>query len=75
MGLALRKADDATRFTDSLRVRCPPALPVAIDKAASRHLMTSSEYIRRSVIDRQKADGIEPVWADNSPQDGRLLCQ
>jgi hypothetical protein len=32
---------------------------VAIDKAASRHLMSSSEYIRRSVIDRLVSEGIE----------------
>jgi hypothetical protein len=61
MGAALSKSDDPTRFTDSLRVRCPPSLPVAIDKAASRHLMTASEYVRRSVIDRLKADGISPA--------------
>jgi hypothetical protein len=58
MGAALSKSD-STRFTDSLRVRCPPSLPAAIDKAATRHLMTSSEYIRRSVIDRLVAEGIE----------------
>ena len=48
-----------TRFTDSLRVRCPPSLPVAIDVAAAQNLMTASEYVRRSVIDRLKADGIQ----------------
>ncbi|SHN66507.1 hypothetical protein [Bradyrhizobium erythrophlei] len=56
---ALRKSDDSTRFTDLIRVRCPPALPVAIDTAAARHLMTASEYVRRSVIDRLRADGIQ----------------
>jgi hypothetical protein len=64
MGLALRKStDDASRFTDSIRIRCPASLPVAIDKAAARHLMSSSEYVRRSVIDRLRADGIEPTPA------------
>jgi hypothetical protein len=64
MGLALRKStDDASRFTDSIRIRCPASLPVAIDKAATRHLMSSSEYVRRSVIDRLRADGIEPTPA------------
>ena len=58
MGAALGKSD-STRFTDSIRVRCPPSLPVAIDKAATRHLMTSSEYVRRSVIDRLKTDGVK----------------
>lgn len=61
MGAALRNSQpsDASRFTDDLRVRCPPALPIAIDKAAARHLMSASEYVRRSVIDRLKADGID----------------
>ena len=53
----------STRFTDRIFVRCPPSLPAAIDKAASRHLMSSSEYVRRSVIDRLRADGIEPAPA------------
>jgi hypothetical protein len=63
MGVALQKtsADDGARFTESLRIRCPSALPLAIDRAAARHLMTASEYVRRSVIDRLKADGIDPT--------------
>jgi hypothetical protein len=64
MGAALGKSDDYTRFTDSLRIRCPPCLPVAIDVAAARALMTASEYVRRSVIDRLKADGIDPSQRD-----------
>jgi hypothetical protein len=61
MGLALRKSSDgAARFTDSFRIRCPASLPIAIDAAAARHLMTASEYVRRSIIDRLKADGIDP---------------
>jgi hypothetical protein len=58
MGLALRKSPDAAaRLTESLRIRCPPSFPVAIDTAAARNLMTASEYVRRSVIDRLRADG------------------
>jgi hypothetical protein len=74
MGAALNKSDDTTRFTDSLRVRCPASLPAAIDKAASRHLMTSSEYIRRSVIDRLKADGIDPGQRDAVPNHNRSVA-
>jgi hypothetical protein len=65
MGIALRKPEN--HFTGNLQIRCPKTLPVAIEKAASRHLMTSSEYVRRSVIDRLKADGIDPGLADAAP--------
>ena len=63
MGVAPQKMspDEAVRFTDILRVRCPPILPPAIDRAAAQNLMTASEYVRRSVIERLKADGIDPV--------------
>lgn len=60
MGVARNGSETSTRFTDRMFVRCPPSLPAAIDKAASRQLMSASEYIRRSVIDRLRADGIEP---------------
>ena len=57
--------DSSGRFTERLLVRCPPSLPPAIDRAAAKNLMTSSEYIRRSVIDRLKADGIDLThWRD-----------
>src|SRR6266852_4386026 len=60
MGLSLRKSPDAAaRFTESLRIRCPASLPAAIDTAAARNLMTASEYVRRSVIERLRADGID----------------
>jgi hypothetical protein len=49
------------KFTDSLRIRCPPALAVAIDIAAARNMMTASEYVRRCVIDRLRADNIDPL--------------
>jgi hypothetical protein len=59
-------SEGSARFTDRMFVRCPPSLPAAIDKAASRHLMTASEYIRRSVIDRLVAEGIDPSHADRN---------
>jgi len=48
-----------SRFSHSLRFRCPAALCFAVDRAAERDLTTSSEYIRRTVIDHLKADGID----------------
>jgi hypothetical protein len=58
MGPALRKSEN--HFTGNLQIRCPKTLPVAIEKAASKSMMTASEYVRRSVIDRLRADGIDP---------------
>jgi hypothetical protein len=61
---AMKMAPDhsaAARFTDRVLVRCPASLPPAIDRAAAKNLMTASEYVRRSVIDRLKADGIDPA--------------
>ena len=57
MGIPLRKSENY--FTGTLQVRCPSALPVAIEQAAAQNLMTASEYVRRSVIDRLKADGVQ----------------
>lgn len=53
--------DSTARFTERVLIRCPASLPPAIDRGAAKHLMTSSEYVRRSVIDRLKADGIDPT--------------
>lgn len=63
MGLAIEKSssDDSARFTDRVLFRCPASLPPAINRAAAKNLMTVSEYVRRSVIDRLKADGIDPA--------------
>jgi hypothetical protein len=52
---------DSPRFTERVLIRCPASLPRAIDQAAAMNLMTPSEYVRRSVIDRLKADGIDPA--------------
>lgn len=49
------------RFTESVLIRCPASLPPAIHLGAAKNLMSASEYIRRSVIDRLKADGIDPA--------------
>jgi hypothetical protein len=49
------------RFPDLLQARCPTTLPPLIEKVAQRQCMTPSEYIRRSVFERLKADGIDPA--------------
>jgi hypothetical protein len=49
------------RFPITLRVRLPATLPMVIGRAAEKNMMTSSEYIRRSVVDRLRADGFDPT--------------
>lgn len=49
----------ATKFTRNLYVRCPAVLPTAVETAAQSQFMTSSEYVRRSVVERLCADGID----------------
>ncbi|WP_168204670.1 hypothetical protein [Tardiphaga sp. vice304] len=50
---------DRLKYEDLLQVRTPASLSTAIRIAATRKLTTSSEYVRQSVIDRLKADGVE----------------
>jgi hypothetical protein len=57
MGISLRQPE--SYFSDTLQVRCPPTLPPAVERAASLNLMTCSEYVRRCIIDRLKADGVK----------------
>jgi hypothetical protein len=53
--------EPSSRFSTSLHLRMPASMPPVIGRAAEKNLMTSSEYIRRSVIDRLKADGFDPT--------------
>ena len=41
-------------------------LAAAVKIAADRDLMTISEFIRRSLVDRLRADGIDPAAAQDS---------
>jgi hypothetical protein len=43
-----------------LQFRAPESLSEAIDAAAKREFQTKSEYVRRSVIDRLRDDGVDP---------------
>jgi hypothetical protein len=47
------------RFPGILQARCPKTLPPIIERVAQSLCMTPSEYIRRSVIERLRADGID----------------
>ena len=53
--------EPAIKFQKLVQFRAPEALSDAIDAAAKRHCQTKSEYIRRSVFDCLKADGIDPA--------------
>jgi uncharacterized protein with beta-barrel porin domain len=50
--------DHAPKFQKLMQFRAPGSLSDAIDAAAAKHLQSKSEYIRRSVIERMRADGI-----------------
>jgi hypothetical protein len=45
----------------SLHVLAPKSLAAAVKEAARRDLTTSSEYIRRALVERLRHDGIDPV--------------
>lgn len=47
------------RFPDRLQVRCPPALTTMLEAAAAREMSTPSDYVRRAVASRLRADGFE----------------
>jgi hypothetical protein len=53
--------DYATKFKKLIQFRVPESFSDAVDSAAHKHLQSKSEYVRRSVIDRLKADGIDPA--------------
>jgi hypothetical protein len=63
MAASPRKSDsDAGRYySDRLTLRVQPALPQAIERAAAKQFTTPCEYIRRSLIDRLRLDGIDPA--------------
>ena len=52
---------ERNRFDKLLQIRAPQTLSDAIDVAADRHFQSKSEYIRHSVLDRLKADGVDPI--------------
>ena len=50
---------DEKRFSASLVVRYPPRLAPLLDIAAERKCMTTSQYVRQSIVQSLKADGLE----------------
>jgi len=43
-----------------MTLRVQLALPLAIDRAAAKQFTTPSEYIRRSLLQALRADGVDP---------------
>jgi hypothetical protein len=50
----------------AIQVRAPTSLADAVKTAADRELMTVSEYIRRTLIDRLRHEGIDPSGKRNA---------
>ena len=44
--------------TKIVQFRAPEKLSDVIDETASKNFQTRSEYIRRSIVERLKADGV-----------------
>jgi Arc/MetJ-type ribon-helix-helix transcriptional regulator len=42
-----------------VQFRAPEALSSVIDETASRNFQTRSEYIRRSILEKLKSDGVK----------------
>jgi len=53
--------DHANRLQRLVQFRVPGTMFDAIDAAANKHLQFKSEYLRRSVIECLKAEGIDPA--------------
>ena len=49
------------RFPARMEIRAPESLPGAVALAARRKMTTPSEYSRQAIIDRLRADGIDPL--------------
>ena len=56
-----QNVDHTAKFLKLVQFRAPETLAAAIDSAATKHFQSKSEYVRRSVVDRLKTDGIDPA--------------
>jgi hypothetical protein len=58
-----------TRCDRLIQIRAPEFLTKALDSAADKRLTSRSDYIRIALLDRLRADGIDPVPAASSAPD------
>jgi hypothetical protein len=50
-----------SRCDKLIQIRAPEFLTKALDSAADKRLTSRSDYIRAVLLDRLRADGIDPV--------------
>jgi metal-responsive CopG/Arc/MetJ family transcriptional regulator len=50
-----------TRCDRLIQIRAPEFLTKALDRAANQQLTSRSDYIRVAMLNRLKADGIDPA--------------
>jgi hypothetical protein len=50
-------------FKEKIVLKATAEITKAIDTAATRHIMSRSEYVRRALIERLERDGLVPVKA------------
>jgi Ribbon-helix-helix protein, copG family len=50
-----------TRCDRLIQIRAPEFLTKALDSAADKQLTSRSDYIRAALLDRLRADGIDPA--------------
>lgn len=50
-----------TSYSEVVRFRVPNGLAEAIAEAAARDLTTSSEFVRRALVERLRSLGIDPT--------------
>ena len=51
------------RYDTLLQVRAPADLVDTIDRTANKNLVTRSDYVRRALIERLRADGVNFQFA------------
>jgi len=62
-----------TRCDRLIQIRAPEFLTKALDSAADKRLTSRSSYIRTALLDRLRADGIDPAPAASSAPDPSAL--
>jgi hypothetical protein len=50
-----------SKFPRAIFIRCPPALPTAVARAADRRMTNVSAYVRGTVLERLQRDEINLV--------------